>query len=81
MAISTVAGNVSVDQATTNALRILAAADPASRPRRGARGAAATRCASLVTAGHIHGDDGLGNLDRFVEPDGRPRYPSARPCH
>ena len=33
----------------------------------------------LVTAGHIHGDDGLGNLDRFVEPDGRPRYPAPDP--
>ena len=32
MAISTVAGNVSVDQATTNTFRILAAADPVSRP-------------------------------------------------
>ena len=35
---------------------------------------------ALVTAGHVHGDDGLGNLDRFVEPDGRPRYPTARSC-
>jgi inosine-uridine nucleoside N-ribohydrolase len=33
----------------------------------------------LVTAGHIHGDDGLGHLDRFVEPDGRPRYPAPDP--
>jgi purine nucleosidase/pyrimidine-specific ribonucleoside hydrolase len=32
-----------------------------------------------VTAGHIHGDDGLGNLDRYVEPDGRPRYPKPAP--
>src|SRR5688572_29731692 len=72
--ISTVAGNVSVDQATTNVLRILAAADPPSPPPV-ARGAAAPLTRVLVTAGHVHGDDGLGNLDRFVEPDGRPRYP------
>src|SRR5262245_42341199 len=78
MAISTVAGNVDVDQATTNALRILAAVDPGSRPRV-ARGAEGPLKRALVTAGHIHGDDGLGNLDRFVEPDGRPRYP--RPDH
>ena len=45
MAISTVAGNVPVDQATTNALRILAAADPASHPPRGARGGARRSCA------------------------------------
>ena len=75
MAVTTVAGNVAVDQATTNALRILAAADPVPHPPRGARSSAAARARALVTAGHIHGDDGLGNLDRFVEPDGRPRYP------
>ena len=78
MAISTVAGNVSVDQATTNALRILAAADPVSRPPV-ARGAARPLVRELVTAGHIHGDDGLGHLDRFVEPDGRQRYPTPHP--
>lgn len=78
MAISTVAGNVPVDQATTNALRILAAANPASHPPV-ARGAEAPLKRALVTASHIHGDDGLGNLDRFVEPDGRPRYPKPAP--
>ena len=43
-AISTVAGNVSVDLATANAFRILAAARPIHRPRvaRGAAGPAAT---------------------------------------
>jgi ribokinase len=78
MAICTVAGNVPVDQATTNALRILAAVDPGSHPRV-ARGAEAPLKRALVTAGHIHGDDGLGNLDRYVEPDGRPRYPKPAP--
>ena len=73
-AISTVAGNVLVDQATANALRILAVARPGAPPRV-ARGAAAPLERPLVTAGHVHGDDGLGNLDRVVEPDGRPRYP------
>jgi purine nucleosidase/pyrimidine-specific ribonucleoside hydrolase len=33
----------------------------------------------LVTAGHVHGDDGLGNLGRLVGPDGRPRYPDPPP--
>ena len=45
------------------------------RSRRVAGGAAAPLKRALVTAGHVHGQDGLGNLDRFVEPDGRPRYP------
>jgi inosine-uridine nucleoside N-ribohydrolase len=40
-----------------------------------ARGAEAPLKRALVTAGHVHGQDGLGNLDRFVEPDGRLRYP------
>ena len=43
---------------------------------RTARGAAAPLKRALVTAGHVHGDDGLGNLDRFVEADGRARYPA-----
>jgi purine nucleosidase/pyrimidine-specific ribonucleoside hydrolase len=33
----------------------------------------------LVTAPHVHGADGLGNLERFVEPDGKARYPD--PTH
>jgi purine nucleosidase/pyrimidine-specific ribonucleoside hydrolase len=72
--ITTVGGNVLVDQATTNTLRILAATEPAALPRV-ARGADAPLKRPLVTAHHIHGDDGLGNLDRFVDPEGRPRYP------
>src|SRR5262249_40077364 len=78
-AITTVAGNVGVDQATTNALRIVAAAGAGSGVPI-ARGAAAPLQRALVTAGHIHGDDGLGNLDQFVEPDGRPRYPIPLTC-
>ncbi|HXA96214.1 MAG TPA: nucleoside hydrolase, partial [Candidatus Dormibacteraeota bacterium] len=73
-ALTTVAGNVSVDLATSNAQRILAVAARDPRPRV-ARGAPAPLKRALVTAGHVHGQDGLGNLDRFVEPDGRPRYP------
>ncbi len=73
-AVSTVAGNVPVDQATSNAVRVLAEACAVPLPAIG-QGAAAPLARPLVTAGHVHGDDGLGNLDRFVEPDGRPRYP------
>ncbi len=74
-AITAVAGNVAVDQAVRNVFRILDAARPASLPR-AARGAATPLKRPLVTAGPVHGDDGLGNLDRFLEPDGRPRYPA-----
>jgi purine nucleosidase/pyrimidine-specific ribonucleoside hydrolase len=73
-AVTTVAGNVAVDAATANARRILAVAAPEPRPPL-AGGAPAPLKRALVTAGHVHGQDGLGNLERFVEPDGRPRYP------
>jgi len=73
-AVTTVAGNVSVDLATVNARRILAVAAPSPMPPV-ARGAEAPLKRGLVTAAHVHGQDGLGNLERFVEPDGRPRYP------
>jgi inosine-uridine nucleoside N-ribohydrolase len=73
-AVTTVAGNVPVDRATANARRILAVAAPDPMPPLAA-GAPAPLKRALVTAGHVHGQDGLGNLDRFLEPDGRPRYP------
>jgi purine nucleosidase/pyrimidine-specific ribonucleoside hydrolase len=73
-AVTTVAGNVPVDRATINARRILGVAAPAPLPLL-AEGASAPLKRALVTAGHVHGQDGLGNLERFVEPDGRPRYP------
>jgi len=77
-AVTTVAGNVAVDRATANARRILAVAAPDAPPLLAA-GAPAPLRRALVTAGHVHGQDGLGNLERFVEPDGRPRYPE--PAH
>lgn len=73
-AITVVAGNVPVDLALANARRILAVANPSPMPPV-ARGAETPLKRPLVTAGHVHGEDGLGNLDRVVEPDGRPRYP------
>ncbi len=73
-AITTVAGNVEVDLATRNALRILDVVRPVRRPRV-ARGAAAPLAGPLLTAAHVHGEDGLGNLGGLREPDGRPRYP------
>ncbi|ETX03350.1 MAG: hypothetical protein ETSY1_00305 [Candidatus Entotheonella factor] len=72
--ITTVAGNVPVEQGTDNACRLLALlnADPwppleqgATQPLHG----------TLETATHIHGDDGLGGLTRLVHPDGTPMFP------
>jgi inosine-uridine nucleoside N-ribohydrolase len=77
-AITTVAGNVGIEQVTRNLLRILEVIRPAQRPTIG-RGAAAPLERPLVTAGDVHGDDGLGNLERVVDPDGRHRYPPLPP--
>ena len=73
-AITTVAGNVTVELGTANVFRILDIVRPARRPRV-AQGAVAPLKRPLVTAAHVHGEDGLGNLHRLLEPDGRPRYP------
>jgi inosine-uridine nucleoside N-ribohydrolase len=76
--ITTVAGNVEVEQATANLARILQVAN-AARVRPIAKGAATPLARSLVTASHVHGDDGLGHVDQLVEPDGRLRYPAPAP--
>ncbi|HLC42143.1 MAG TPA: nucleoside hydrolase [Methylomirabilota bacterium] len=73
-AITTVAGNVPVELTTRNALRILTLLSiPGALPV--ARGAPAPLTRSLVSASHVHGDDGLGNIDRLRTPDGSPLYP------
>ena len=77
-AVTVVAGNVPVDLAVANARRILAVAAPTPMPPV-IRGAEAPLKRSLVTAGHVHGQDGLGNLDRFVDRGGRLRYPEPPP--
>lgn len=73
-AITTVSGNVPVEQATKNVLRVLNLLDPKPRPIV-AKGAAQPLKKPLVTAQEVHGADGLGELDRFKNPDGSPRYP------
>lgn len=73
-AVTTVAGNVPIELATRNLFRILTELSvPASFPV--AQGAQAPLRRPLVSAGHIHGDDGLGNLDRLRRPDGSFLYP------
>ena len=68
-AITTVAGNVAVERCTLNVFRILEAVKPARLPVV-ARGADKPLARPLVSAAHIHGDDGLGNLSL--------RYPAPR---
>lgn len=76
-AVTTVCGNVDVDRATRNALRVLEIAAPAAPPVV-ARGAERPLARPLRTATHVHGEDGLGNLDRHLAPDGAPRYREPR---
>lgn len=74
-AITTVAGNAPLDRCTLNVFRVLEAVAPDRRPPVG-RGAEKPLARPLVTATHVHGDDGLGNLGELREPDGAPRYPA-----
>jgi inosine-uridine nucleoside N-ribohydrolase len=75
-AITTVNGNVSVGQATKNAALILELIDPRPRPIL-AMGASQPLHKGPIRAQSIHGPDGLGGLERFVNRDGSPRYPEA----
>jgi inosine-uridine nucleoside N-ribohydrolase len=73
-AITTVAGNVPVELTTRNAFRILTLLS-IHDPLPVAQGASRPLTRSLVSAGHVHGEDGLGNIDRLRAPDGSPLYP------
>jgi inosine-uridine nucleoside N-ribohydrolase len=73
-AITTVAGNVPVTQATRNACLLLEVMDPHPRPPV-ASGAAHPMTRPLRTAQDFHGEDGLGELSRFKTEEGTPRYP------
>ena len=72
-AITTVAGNVPVEDATRNLLRLMAlrGIDPSAPV---AQGAAAPLARQLVTAKGYHGDDGLGDLPDWP-PTARPLAP------
>ncbi len=75
-AITTVSGNVHVDQATQNQLRILELLDFSEYPIV-AKGEAQPLVKPLVNAEYVHGNDGLGNISELQNPDGSPRYPLA----
>ncbi len=75
-AITTVCGNVSVEQATQNLLTLLGSLDLDEFPVI-AQGEATPLVKPLVNAAHVHGDDGLGNTRHLRDLDGNPRYSPA----
>jgi purine nucleosidase/pyrimidine-specific ribonucleoside hydrolase len=75
-AVTTVAGNVPVDVGTRNVARILGVIGPTSAPHV-AEGATGPRAGPLVTATHVHGEDGLGGVGRLRRADGTVRFPEA----
>lgn len=73
-AITTVNGNVPLDQATKNAALLLDLLDPKPRPIL-ARGAAQPLKKRPFRAQSVHGSNGLGDLGRLKNPNGSRRYP------
>lgn len=73
-AITTVHGNVSVAQATTNVLRVLNVLEVTSPPTVTPGAPQPLRC-EPVHAEDVHGVDGLGGITRLKNPDGSERYP------
>jgi inosine-uridine nucleoside N-ribohydrolase len=75
-AITTVSGNVHVEQATQNALTVLGLFAPERRPPV-AKGADRPLIRALYKAAHVHGDDGLGGVSRLRTTGEQSRYPPA----
>ena len=75
-AITTVCGNVPVAQATQNLLTILGVLDLDEFPII-AEGEAKPLVKSLVTAAHVHGEDGLGNTNQLRCANGNLLYAPA----
>jgi purine nucleosidase len=74
--ITTVAGNVTIEAASTNLLRLLALRRPVPRPVVAA-GAAGPLARALTTATRYHGEDGLGDLPDWPEVERLPGSPGA----
>lgn len=75
--ITTVCGNVPVGQGTKNLFRLLHLFNPPPGLLVG-QGAARPLEEALETAVHVHGSDGLGELDSLVTAEGAMRYPIVR---
>ena len=76
-AITTVCGNTPVAQATQNLLTILGVLDLDDQFPVIAQGEAEPLVKPLVTAAHVHGEDGLGNTSQLRSADGSLLYPPA----
>src|SRR6266699_3472646 len=70
-AVTTVAGNVPVEQGTVNVFRLLGLRKPTPRPMI-AVGAAEPLARPLLTAQRYHGEDGLGDLPDWPETEKPP---------
>lgn len=77
-AIVTVGGNVPVEQTTKNALRVLEILKPPDPPVV-AKGEQPSWRKGRIRADSVHGRDGLGELHRFLDDQGRPLYPECEP--
>lgn len=75
LAVTTLAGNVALEQATENARRIL----PVAWGDRPPPPIYAGSDRAVETAEFVHGADGLGNVRDLLDADGMPRYPSTAP--
>jgi len=75
LAVTTVAGNVSVEQATENAQRIL----PVAWSGRDAPPVYAGSGTAAISAEFVHGDDGLGGATRLRTAAGGALYPATAP--
>ncbi len=73
-AITTVSGNVYVDFCTRNVMLTLNAMDLGEYPII-AQGEPQPLVKPLVTAAHVHGSDGLGDVTKLNGPDGSRSYP------
>ena len=73
-AITVVAGNINVNQAAKNVLRVLSIVETNQTPIV-AKGCEKPLVNHPFNAAGIHGADGLGELHGFLETDGSPRYP------
>lgn len=74
LALTTVSGNVPVDTATRNVFTVLSLV-PSATAVPVAEGARRPRCREPAYAPHIHGKDGLGDLETVRNGAGRRRYP------
>ncbi len=73
-AITVLAGNINVEQAAQNVLRVVSVVAPNKMPTV-AKGCKKPLVNPPFDAAGIHGADGLGELHRFQEKNGSPRYP------